>query len=365
MRVLGLCSYPIEAAATRYRLVQFVQPLAEQGIELVVSPFLSSELFAVQYSAGSGLKKVRMLAGAVLKRIAELRSARGFDALLVQREAMIFGPAFFERLFRIIGQVPMILDLDDATFLPYTSPTYGRLISLLKFFGKTDKLIRNSAVVICGNEFIANYVVSMGAKSVIIPTVVDTDVFTPIERSNQKTVLGWIGTHSTFPMLESIFPALNKLAETESFVLRIVGSGRTSIEGARFEIENLPWNLDREVTDFQTLDIGLYPIVRAPNAPIEWVLGKSGFKAIQYLSVGVPFVMSPVGVCAELGVVNHTHFLAESTEDWHPALSKLVASHELRRQMGEHGRQFALEHFTVGKQALLLSTVLQDVVNRG
>ena len=39
MRVLGLCSYPVEAAATRYRLMQFVEPLAKKGIELEASSF--------------------------------------------------------------------------------------------------------------------------------------------------------------------------------------------------------------------------------------------------------------------------------------------------------------------------------------
>ncbi len=48
MRVLGLASYPVEAAATRYRLEQFVAPLAERGIELTIKPFLDSSLFAEQ-----------------------------------------------------------------------------------------------------------------------------------------------------------------------------------------------------------------------------------------------------------------------------------------------------------------------------
>jgi hypothetical protein len=40
MNVLALASYPVEAAATRYRLEQFVAPLAERGIRLDVHPFL-------------------------------------------------------------------------------------------------------------------------------------------------------------------------------------------------------------------------------------------------------------------------------------------------------------------------------------
>jgi hypothetical protein len=49
MEVLALASYPLQAAATRYRLQQFVVPLAERGIRLTVRPFLDASLFASLY----------------------------------------------------------------------------------------------------------------------------------------------------------------------------------------------------------------------------------------------------------------------------------------------------------------------------
>ena len=52
MNVLVLSSYPVEAAATRYRLVQFIAPLAERGITLDVRPFLDPRLFASLYRHG-------------------------------------------------------------------------------------------------------------------------------------------------------------------------------------------------------------------------------------------------------------------------------------------------------------------------
>jgi hypothetical protein len=49
MNVLALAFYPVEAAATRYRPYQFVEPLAEGGIKLTVRPFLDSRSFAALY----------------------------------------------------------------------------------------------------------------------------------------------------------------------------------------------------------------------------------------------------------------------------------------------------------------------------
>lgn len=360
MKVLGLCSYPIESAATRYRLSQFVEPLAEKGIELDVSPFLDSRQFALLYQNKSFPQKVLSLAKPVLKRLSEIARVKKYDALFVQREAMFFGPAFFEWIFQKFGNIPLILDLDDATYISYTSPTYGKFGSFFKFFGKTDNLIKRADAVVCGNRFIAEYVEKKGTKTVIIPTVADTDKFHPIEKNNKIPVLGWVGTHSTFPLLESVFPVLQRLAQEHEFVLKIVGAGRENIALEGVKIENLAWNLERETTDFQSLDVGLYPIAVSGSASSEWLLGKSGFKAIQYLSVGIPFVVTPIGVCAEIGVENETHFSALNENDWFVSLSKLLESRELRLEMGANGRKNALENYTVSRQSAKLVNLLNS-----
>ncbi|MBS1792991.1 MAG: glycosyltransferase family 4 protein [Acidobacteria bacterium] len=361
MRVLGLCSYPIEAAATRYRLAQFVEPLAARGIELEMSPFLDSRRFARLYEGSSPFEKVFGLGGPLVKRLSEVLKARRYDALFVQREAMLFGPAVFEWLLQRAGRLPLVLDLDDATYIPYESPTYGRLGSFFKFFGKTDRLIERAETVICGNRFIAEYVEKKGTKTAIVPTVVDTDKFVPVEKDNAVPVLGWIGTHSTFPLLESIFPVLQRLAAEHRFVLRIVGAGRPDVALAGVEIDNRPWSLEREVRDFQTLDVGLYPIAVSASASNEWLLGKSGFKAIQYLTVGIPYVVTPVGVCAEIGIEGETHFFARTEDEWFASLSALLESAELRRKMGAKGRENALENYTISQQVNKIADTLKGL----
>ncbi len=361
MHVLGLCSYPVEAAATRYRLIQFIESLAEKGIELEVSSFLDKEQFELLYKKRSFFEKLIRIVNPILRRFAELRRAGRYNAIFVQREAMFFGPAFFEWIFQKIGKTPLILDLDDATYVSYVSPTYGKIGSFFKFFGKTDNLIKRAETVVCGNRFIAEYAEKKGAKTVIIPTVVDTDKFVPVERKNDVPVIGWIGTHSTFPLLESIFPVFQKLAEKHRFVLKIVGAGRANIELEGVEIDNSDWDLKREIADFQSLDIGLYPIVSADSASNEWLLGKSGFKAIQYMAVGIPFVMTPIGVCAEIGDVDVTHFTATSAEEWYQSLEKLISQRDLREKMGAAARQYSLANFTLAIQSEKLAEVFQSM----
>jgi len=364
MKVLGLCSHPVEAAATRYRLVQYVEPLAERGINLTVSPFLSRQQFGSLYQGEKFLQKAFGMWRPFLHRLAESFSIGDFDLLFVQREAMLFGPALFENLYRIIGKLPLILDLDDATYIRYVSPIFGKIGSFFKFFGKIDNLIQKADAVVCGNSFIADYVEKKGAKAVIIPTVVDTNKFYPVEKNNNPPVIGWIGTHSTFHFLESLFPILQSLATKHDFILKIIGAGRAKIELDGVRIENAKWSLEREIADFQSLDIGLYPLSASETMSHEWILGKSGFKAIQYMAVGVPFVMMPIGVCAELGEEGKTHFNAESKDEWYNALDKLLSQARLRREMGASGRKHSLEYYTVPVQADILAQVFRQVLQK-
>ena len=364
MRVLALASYPVEAASTRYRLEQFVAPLSERGIKMTVRPCLDSRLFASLYRRSEMPRMALGLLRSALGRLGDVWEARRSDVLLVQREAMMFGPPLIEWLATRATGCPMVLDLDDATYVSYTSPTYGRLGSALKWFSKTNDLIRWARIVTCGNRSIAEYVSSRGGRAVIIPTVVDTELFRPAVRpghrkSEEPLVLGWIGTHSTYPYLESIFPALQQLRRGHRFRLKVIGAGRDEISVPGVEVESLSWSLEREIEDFQSFDIGLYPINAGLYAD-QWAAGKSGFKAIQYMAVGIPYVVTPVAASAEIGEPNVTHFCAETQEEWRARLETLLTDASLRASMGEAGRRHATEHYTVPAQADLLARVLRE-----
>jgi glycosyltransferase involved in cell wall biosynthesis len=175
-------------------------------------------------------------------------------------------------------------------------------------------------------------------------------------------VLGWIGTHSTFPYLESIFPVLSSLAKEYEFRLKVVGAGRdVSVPGV--QVENLPWTLAREVADFQSIDVGLYPIDASLYSG-KWAQGKSGFKAVQYMAVGVPYVATPVGGSAEIGEVGVTHFFASTEDEWYRNLKTLLADADCRRQMGAAGRRHAIEHYGLQDQAEKLAAALREAAKK-
>jgi len=364
MNVMALASYPIEAAGTRYRLAQFVEPLQTRGINMTVHPFLNARTFEALYSRKSLARTAAGLFKSSLLRLRDVSSARNADVILIQREAMVVGPPLVEWLMTRALKRPMVLDLDDATYVSYTSPTYGGVGKTLKWFGKTDDLIRWAHTVICGNSSIAEYVSRKGAQARIIPTVVDTNIFRPGERkAEHSVVLGWIGTHSTFPYLQTVFPVLENLAQRHKIRLKVVGAGTDDVTIPGVEVENLRWNLEREVADFQSIDIGLYPIDEALYA--GWASGKSGFKAVQYMAVGVPYVATPVGGSGEIGEAGVTHLFARTPDEWYQALEELIVNPERRREMGAAGRAHATTHYALEDQADKLAEVLRKAAREG
>jgi glycosyltransferase involved in cell wall biosynthesis len=349
LRVLALATYPIEAAASRYRIVQFIKPLAARGIDVTFSPFLDTPLFDVLYEPRRLFLRLPRLIWRLLRRLGDVVRASRADVVWIQREAMLFGPPVIEWLIARVLRKPVVLDLDDPTYVPYVSPIYGRFATWLKWPSKADTLIRWSRAVIAGSKTVADYA---GPKSVIVPTIVDLDVFKPGGAAgSQPAVIGWIGTHGTFPYLEPILPVLAKLAREHDFRLRIIGSGCTSVDVPRAELKL--WRLEDELADLQSFDVGLYPITED-----RWSVGKSGFKAVQYMAIGVPFVMSPVGVSASIGMDGSTHFLARTPDEWYERLSALLGDAALRRSMGQAARKFAEEHYGVEQHAGRVAEVL-------
>jgi glycosyltransferase involved in cell wall biosynthesis len=356
LRVLALASYPADAAATRYRILQFVGPLADREIAVDFRPFLTRKQFGSLYRRRGVARTSLGLLASTLRRAPDLAAGRSVDVVLLQREAMLFGPPVCEYILARLLRKPLVLDLDDATYVPYESPTYGRLAGFIKCFRKTKDLIQWSRVVVCGNRVIEAHAAELGAATVVIPTIVNPETFRPADRSRRTglPVVGWIGSHSTYRYLESILPALERLGRAFAYRLLVIGSGRAEIHLPGVEVVCRPWRLERELADFQEIDIGLYPIVAD-----TWALGKSGFKAIQYMAMGVPYVVSPVGACAEIGETGLTHYAATTLEEWYAALAGLVGDPILRAQMGAAGRRHAVAQYNLRCQVDKLAHVLR------
>lgn len=362
LKLLCIAPYPIEAASVRYRMLQFLPHLRGGGIEATFRPFMDSRFFRRFYEPGRILQKSLRVFGSALRRCADVRRAAHYDVVLIHREAALFGPPLLETLIARVVKKPIVFDFDDAIHVPYVSPTYGRLASAVKYPQKTPQTLRLSRAVIAGNRHLQQYAAGLNSNVTLIPTVVDADMVrpparTPSPKSQTPIVLGWMGTHSTYPYLESLFPVLQEVARCcsrHSVVVRIVGAGReVSIPGV--EVDNRKWSLQTETQDLQSFDIGLYPITED-----RWSLGKSGFKAVQYMAVGIPAVCSPVGATRDIVEDGRHGFLPKDAVEWTQRLWHLIEDAALRHQLGRAGRARVEEWYCLQRQAPRLREVIED-----
>lgn len=353
MRVLFIIPHPEEAASGRFRVLQYVPWLQRQGIVCEVRPFMSPALYRVLYQPGKLPQKIALSAGAILKRLADVaRSARA-DVVVVHREALPLGVAWLEQAMARLAPA-VVFDFDDAIYLNHAS----RANSWTRVFRngqKTAAIASASTHVIAGNRVLEAYARRYNPQVTVIPTPVDTDKFRqrPSTVSAARLVIGWIGSHTTAHYLELVESALAAIAQRHPDVeFRVVGAGSVLLRVPR--VSFVRWELANEVTDLHQLDIGLMPM---PDD--EWARGKCGFKALLYMSAGIPVIASPVAVNTEIVAEGVSGFLANGTEEWVRRLSMLVEDQALRHRMGRAGRAIVEERYSIAVQAPRLLRVLQ------
>jgi glycosyltransferase involved in cell wall biosynthesis len=341
VRVLALSPVPYEGAGCRYRIAQYIPHLATQGIDLTIAPFFDRDFFALVYRPGHTARKALLFLRQAAARLRTVAQRGRYDLMLIYREALPVGPPMIESMLAA-AKVPLVYDFDDAVFLPNTSDA-NRWIAALKQPQKTGAIIRRCGQVIAGNEFLARYARQFNQSVHVIPTAIDVDLFVPrAERPvDGPLVLGWIGTPTTAPYLSPLAPVLAALTRTHRFEFRVAGStAPVTFDG--IETTNVPWSLDREVELFNSCDIGLYPL---PDD--DWARGKCGFKAIQFMSCGVPVVASPVGVNREIVQDGVNGFLASTPDEWRGKLAALMDDADLRRRLGAAGRRTIQERYSL------------------
>ena len=356
IKILFIEPYPIEGPSSRYRVEQYIPYLKDNDIEPIVRPFISSAFYNILYVKGVGIKKIIFFIQSALKRGIDLLLALKSDVIFIHLEAFPFGPPVFEYICSKIFKKRIIYDLDDAIYMGATSSA-NNVIKFLKCPSKIKKVIGLSDYVITCNDYLADYAKKYNSNITVIHTSVDTNKFKPAENTKkERVVVGWIGSHSTVAYLESLKDVFYELRKRTGFILKIVGAGKKGIAINGVEIINVDWSLDKEIDEFQSLDIGVYPL---PDN--EWTRGKTGFKTIQYMSVGVPCVVSLVGANKDIVKEGINGYFADTKDEWIEKLLRLIQNKDLRKRIGAEGRKTAVENFSLKGNAPKYLEIIERV----
>jgi glycosyltransferase involved in cell wall biosynthesis len=290
-----------------------------------------------------------------LRRTQTTRRASEFDIVYLYREAALVGPAWLERLARWRNP-RFVYDFDDAIWLAYVSPR-NRYLSYLKAPGKTKAICRMAAAITVGNETLAEFARRYNPAVTVVPSTVSLREYRPRPHPpvNPVPVIGWTGSHSSARYLCLVEGALRTLARRRRFRFRVIGIEDYSLDGV--DLECRPWRPETEVADLWALDIGIMPLFDDP-----WAQGKCAMKAIQYLGVGVPAVVSPVGASCDVVGDGVGGFQAASGDQWIEALERLLDDPGLRFRLGSAGRRRVEDHYSAEVQVPRVGALLRSLV---
>ncbi len=341
MRVLFIATHRAgRNPSQRFRFEQYMAWLQRKGWYCELSHLVEASDDAFLYKPGHFARKIRFVARCVSKRRRDLARAKDFDIVFISREALMTRSTFFERGLRKRG-VRVVFDFDDSVWLSNVSDA-NRRWKWVKDPGKTSRLIALSDMVFAGNAYLSDYARRFNSDVRIVPTTIDTDEYTPrTGRAEGPVCIGWSGSITTIQHFQYAVPALRAIRARfgERVTFRVIGDG--AFRMPELGITGMPWRKDTELDDLRAIDIGMMPL---PDD--EWARGKCGLKGLQYMALGIPTLMSPVGVNTEIIRDGVDGYLPRTPEEWVERLACLVEDADLRRRMGEEARRTVVVRYS-------------------
>lgn len=327
-------------AAIRYRVLHFAAMLRDDGHACVVCLPSSVRLREWLFDGRLRWMKLLYLMLVALRRVAQLRHVAGADVVFMRGPLFDYGPPVLERIIHLLNP-RMVFDIDDAIWEPpaHVDSPFLRFVD----FGWVKKMAGLCAHAVVGNRVLEEYVRGCNPQLpvTIIPTCID------MTRHQQKIYdaapervvrLGWTGLSDNLGYMDTIADTLRELSRRHNIVLYVASGADYHLDGVR--LENRRWVMEEEFDYLRAPDIGLMPLKDTPRAR-----GKCAFKALQYMGVGTPVVLSPVGMNAEVVEDGVTGFLAETPEEWRKKLERLITDSALRRRMGMAAREHVRRNY--------------------
>ncbi len=319
MRILFLVTR-LDKASARYRILQYRPYLEAAGFDVQIQTF-----------ANTWREKLKLL-----------DSANQVDCVVIQKKLMAYLDL---KLLRACSK-KLIFDFDDAIMFPDSHAKANNSTTRIKKF---SRMVKTVDTVIAGNAYLADRARPYTNQILCIPTCIDLSRYLILAKEPGHTVtLGWIGSAVTLPYLDLIRDPLEKIGEKYPNVrLKIVSNEFINLKN--IDVIRKVWNYDEEIEDLNSFDIGLMPLSDDP-----WTRGKCGFKLLQCMAVGKPVVCSPVGVNRDIVKPNMNGFWAQSDEEWHNSLTKLIDDIPLRHRLGQEARRTIASQYNLASYADVL-----------
>ncbi len=329
--------------STRFRVRQYLPALAARGITVAEYPSVPHKYTGRPVVLPEPLWTALLAAS----RVPGLVAARRADVVWLEREFV-----WRRRTLESLAGDPRrrVFDVDDAIWLGGVGDF-------------AERIAGECAGVIAGNAYIAEHFRPVAKKVWIVPTSVDPARWAPPEddrrsASGGRFVVGWTGTSGNFPYLQAIEAGLADFLRSHPGAEFLVVADReprwTLLPPA--QTRYVKWTEPGEVAAVHQMDVGLMPL-----ADEDWARGKCAAKMLVYMAAGLPVVVSPVGVNAEVLAEDAVGFAATTPESWSERLGYLHDHREEGRAMGVRGRAVVARGYSIAANAARLAAVFEAI----
>lgn len=323
----------------RFRYEQYI-PFLKNSFKVNLLPFYTYQQYQfVHNKPDPYIVFLSTILGYIKRYFGHIFICLFSDYIFIYRDSTPFGPPIYEWILAKIFRKKIILDYDDAIWMSDEKNVFKKL---LRYPSKTKSLIKWSYKVSCGNDYLADFAKQYNSNVFVVPTTIDTEGLHNIQKKHkpESKVIGWTGSQSTLKYLDPIIPILKQLEKSIDFTFIVICNKDPKIKLKNYKFYY--WNTLTEIEDLLKIDIGIMPL---PDD--KWSKGKCGFKALQYMALGIPAVVSPVGVNTHIVTEGVNGYLCTSDESWINAFLNLLNNHELRMQQGASGKKIINDYYSV------------------
>jgi len=354
-KILIICPHPVGyVPGQRLKYEQYFDIFRDAGYDVIVSPFMSERFQQIVYKKGKVAEKILWTLAGYFKRITDLFRVPAYDVVYVFLWVAPFAPPILEWCTRKMAK-KMIYDIDDLVFLSPPSSA-NPLIHYLRSPRNHIYLMKTADHIITCTPYLDAFVRKYNQDTTDISSTINTDVYKPKAdyAIKGKFTIGWSGSHSTSKYLHLLDDIFQELAKEHDFTLLVMGDADFKLPGVN--VQALPWKEEYEVATISRFDVGLYPL---PDE--EWVLGKSGLKALQYMALGIPTIATGIGAIFRIIQNEENGFLVLDKNGWKKTIIALKNDQQLRASVGKRAAETVENYYSINSNKVKYLTILDQL----
>ena len=234
----------------------------------------------------------------------------------------------------------MLIDLDDDWFAKYKSqipPFIGLIV------GKFKPIDLKNVHYSTSNKTIYKKIHNniSQEKCHFLVSYLDMDGYPNAGKQHRDVgkadiKIGWIGSPISSKL--QLGPNMDLLAKlAKHYQIHLIGADEIFGEIPNTYIHE--WSLETEIDSMLECDIAIMPLAKN-----DFTAGKSGYKAIQFMALGIPVIASNLANTSDL-LANGRGIIANTEQDWMSGTDILATSSNLRNEIGKKSSNWVIANY--------------------